>query len=83
MFTGAVVGTMANRARSISCGVFVPDCSNLQVLQSSDLPLPGHRYVFCNIPSVSRSVCGKLPIVHLCHMKQKESTFLIESWLID
>lgn len=78
MFTGAVVGTMANRAHSISCGVFIPDCSNLQVLQSSDLPLPGHRYVFCNIPSVSSSVSGKLPIVNLCYLKQKEPTSLIE-----
>lgn len=39
---GAVVGALARRAAAVSCGVFVSDCGDLQVLQSSDLPLHAH-----------------------------------------
>lgn len=39
---GAVVGALAHRAVDVSCCVFVPDCGDLQVLQSSDISLPTH-----------------------------------------
>ena len=42
LFVGAVVGALARRAVSVSCRVFVFDCGDLQVLQSSDTSLPAH-----------------------------------------
>lgn len=42
LFVGAVVGALAYRAVGVSCCVFVSDCGDVQVLQSSDMSLPDH-----------------------------------------
>lgn len=39
----AVVGALAHRAAPVSRRVFVGDCGDLQILQSSDLSFPPHR----------------------------------------
>lgn len=39
----SVVGALARRVACVSRRVFVSDCGDLQVLQSSDLPLSPHR----------------------------------------
>lgn len=53
----AVVRALAHRALAVSCCVFVPDCGNLQVLQSSDLPLLANCWpgLYCWI---SKWVCS-------------------------
>lgn len=47
-YAGAVVRALAYRSAGVSCCVLVPDFAHLQVLQSSDLPLPARRYVSQN-----------------------------------
>ena len=42
LFVGAVVGALDHRFVGVSRCVSEFDCSDLQVLQSSDLPLPAH-----------------------------------------
>lgn len=60
--SGTVVGALAHWTVAISPGVFFCDCGDLQVLQSSDLPLPAHRYVFKKIPEIIRSVRAKVTL---------------------
>lgn len=43
LFAGAVVGALAHRIVGVSRCVSEFDCSDLQVLQSSDLSLPAHE----------------------------------------
>lgn len=52
LFVGAVVGAVARRAVGVSCCVFVFDCGDLQVLQSSDTSLPAHGQVKLNISTL-------------------------------